>query len=71
MLRLPADWTPGVSYPVIFENPGNDWRSDKSRYHGTPKSCSLGFGLTAGSGYIWVALSFLGCTEEGRKIAQT
>ena len=70
-LWLPEDWEPGVSYPVIFEYPGNDWHSDKSRYSGTPESCSLGFGLSAGRGYIWVSLPFVGCTDEGREIAQT
>jgi len=68
MLWLPEDWEPEVSYPVIFEYPGNG--GFKSDFNGTPGSCELGYGLTAGRGYIWVSLPFIEVTEGKRSIAK-
>ena len=68
MLWLPEDWKPGVTYPVIFEYPGNGGHSDD--FDGTPESCGLGYGLTAGRGYIWVSLPFIEVTEKKRSIAK-
>ena len=68
ILWLPEDWEPEVTYPVIFEYPGNGGYSDD--FNGTPESCGLGYGLTAGRGYIWVCLPFVQVKEGKRSIAK-
>ena len=57
LIWLPLDWEPDVAWPVIFEYAGNGGYSDD--FDGTPESCGLGYGLTAGRGYIWVCLPFV------------
>lgn len=68
ILWLPEDWEPDVTWPVIFEYPGNGGYSDD--FDGTPESCQLGYGLTAGRGYIWVCLPFVQVKEGKRSIAK-
>ena len=68
MLWLPEDWEPEVTYPVIFEYPGNGGYSDD--FDGTPENSGLGYGLTAGRGYIWVCLPFVQVKEGKRSIAE-
>lgn len=55
LIYLPTDWTPDRPYPVIFEYPGNRYRTSP----GTQEGCELGYGLSGGKGVIWVCLPFV------------
>jgi hypothetical protein len=64
VLYLPTDWTPGTGrarYPVIVEYPGNGGYQNAlgDTCSGMPADCHLGYGLTGGRGFIWVALPFV------------
>jgi hypothetical protein len=66
-LYLPRDWTPGSSFPVIFEYGGNASRDSLGdACDGTVEGCNLGYGLSAGEGYIWVCLPFVD-VRDGKK----
>lgn len=68
---LPPDWKASSSRPVIIELPGNGgYRSPYGdTCTGRPEDCSLGYGVTGGTGAIWVCVPFL--TAEGTDIAVT
>lgn len=68
-LYLPRDWRPGTSHPVIVEYPGNGgYRNDLGDVSdGTPDSCVLGYGLTAGDGFIWICLPCVDVLADGTK----
>lgn len=55
LLYLPGNWEPGKSWPVIFEYPGNRWRTSP----GTMEGCQLGYGISGGRDAIWVCLPFV------------
>ncbi len=57
-LYLPADWVPGKKYPVIVEYAGNGPFIDKygDASSGAVESSNLGFGISGGSGFIWVCM---------------
>lgn len=55
LLYLPTDWEAGKEYPVIFEYPGNQYRTSP----GTMEGCELGYGVSDGKGVIWVCLPFV------------
>lgn len=61
VLYLPTDWMPQRRYPVLVEYAGN--ANFKNAYGdtstGRPEGSQLGYGLSAGKGYIWVCLPFL------------
>jgi hypothetical protein len=61
ILYLPTDWKPGRSYPVIVEYAGNgpfkNSFGDISTGH--VEGSNLGYGLSAGQGYIWLCLPYL------------
>lgn len=61
LLYLPADWTPAKKWPVIVEYPGNGGYSNQlgDVSDGTAAGCVMGFGLSAGRGFIWVSLPFV------------
>ncbi len=61
VLYLPADWIPGEKYPVIVEFPGNGGYRNKlgDESTGLVEDCKLGYGITAGRGFIWVSLPFV------------
>ncbi len=65
-LYLPTDWKPDQRYPVIVEYAGNGpYRSpfgDEST--GRVEGSKLGYGLSAGKGYLWVCLPFLDAKGE-------
>lgn len=66
-LFLPADWKAGGALPVIVEFPGNGgYQRNGDTSHGTPDGCALGFGLSAGTGFIWVCLPFVD-SQAGHK----
>lgn len=55
LLYLPTDWEAGKEYPVIFEYPGNQYKTSP----GTMEGCELGYGVSGGRGVIWVCLPFV------------
>lgn len=67
-LYLPTDWTPDKKLPVIVEYAGNGGYSNKlgDVSEGTVEGCMLGYGLSAGKGFIWVCMPFVE-VEGGRK----
>lgn len=66
ILYLPADWKPGKRYPVIVEYAGNgpykNAFGDVST--GLVEGSRLGYGLSAGHGFIWLCLPYLDSTGE-------
>ncbi|MBU6174510.1 MAG: hypothetical protein KGQ60_11945 [Planctomycetes bacterium] len=67
VLYLPTDWEPGRSYPLIVEYPGNGgYRNDLGdTSDGNPESCMLGYGLSAGEGFLWLSLPFVEVSSQG------
>jgi hypothetical protein len=53
-LYLPVDWQPGRRYPVIVEYAGNEFAPSGST--GEVKDANLGYGLTGGTGFLWVCM---------------
>ncbi len=68
-LYLPRDWLPDGSYPVLIEYPGNGgFRNELGDVSdGTPESCMLGYGLSAGEGFLWISLPFVEVASGGIK----
>ena len=60
-LYLPKDWNKVHQWPVIVEYPGNGGYSNPlgDVSDGTIESCAMGFGLTEGTGFIWVSMPFV------------
>jgi hypothetical protein len=60
-LYLPGNWKPGGKFPVIVEYPGNGGFRNKfgDTCEGTVGGCRLGYGISAGADYIWVAMPFV------------
>ena len=71
VLYLPVDWEPTGRYPVFCEYAGNgNYRNDYGDVStGRPEGSRLGYGLTGGTGFIWVCLPFL--NEAGTDLALT
>jgi len=61
-LYLPTDWEPGKKFPVLVEYTGNHWATSGST--GKVSDANLGYGLTGGTGFIWIVLP---CIETGRQ----
>jgi hypothetical protein len=61
-LYLPVDWKPGGKYPVIVEYTGNKFPPGNGS--GEVKDANLGFGMSGGSGYLWVVMPYV---QKGRK----
>lgn len=70
-LYLPTDWKPGKTWPVIVEYAGNGPYQNKygDISTGRVEDCKLGYGLTAGQGFIWVCLPYIsaGHSENQRQ----
>ncbi|MBL8177045.1 MAG: alpha/beta fold hydrolase [Bryobacterales bacterium] len=66
-LYLPTDWRQGEKYSVIVEYAGNG--NYRNRFgdvsHGTVEGSNLGYGMSAGSGFIWVCMPYVN-KAEGR-----
>lgn len=66
ILYLPQDWEPGKRFPVIVEYAGNgpyeNEYGDVST--GEVEGSKMGYGLTAGKGFIWLALPFVNSSEK-------
>lgn len=69
VLYLPTDWKPGTKMPVIVELAGNGGFTSKygDVSTGLPEGSNLGYGLSAGHGYIWLCVPYL--NEKGDTIA--
>ncbi len=67
-LYLPTEWKPGGMLPVIVEYAGNGGYTNKlgDTSDGTVEGCMLGYGLSAGRGFIWIVLPFVE-VDAGRK----
>ena len=61
-LYLPVDWQPGRLHPVMVEYTGN--RFLKCGSTGKVEDANLGYGLTGGRKFIWVAMPYV---EKGRR----
>jgi hypothetical protein len=60
-LYLPVDWQEGKRYPVIVEYAGNGpYRNAHGDVcSGRVEDCNLGYGISGGSGFIWVCLPYV------------
>lgn len=69
-LYLPSDWQPGRRYPVIVEYAGNGPYSNAfgDRYTGKVEDCSLGYGISGGTGAIWVCLPYVRPDHRGNQL---
>ena len=67
VLYLPAEWSPEKRFPVLCEYAGNG--NFKNAFGdvstGRPEGSQIGYGLSGGTGCIWVCLPFL--NEAGDK----
>jgi hypothetical protein len=61
-LYLSVEWKPGGTYPVIVEYTGNKFPPGKGS--GEVKDANLGYGISGGRGFIWVAMPYV---EKGRQ----
>ncbi len=61
VLYLPTDWKPGVTMPVLVELAGNGGYTNKfgDVSTGLPEGSNLGYGLSAGRGFIWLCAPYL------------
>ena len=68
-LYLPTDWKPSVKLPVLVEYAGNGGYANKlgDTSDGTVEGCVMGYGLSAGRGFLWVCLPFI---ENGQNAAK-
>jgi len=70
VVYLPNDWKQGKSYPILVEYAGNQYigsYSDTST--GRPEGSNMGYGISAGKGFIWICLPYL--NETGDDISLT
>lgn len=60
-LYLPADWKPGVQFPVIVEYAGNGGYSNRfgDVSLGVPEDSKLGYGISGGKGFIWICMPYV------------
>ncbi|MCL2659145.1 MAG: hypothetical protein FWD64_01320, partial [Acidobacteriaceae bacterium] len=60
-LYLPSDWKPGKKYPVLVEYPGNGPYTSPcgDSSSGDVEDCNLGYGISAGQRFLWLALPFI------------
>ncbi len=72
-LYLPPEWKPGEkSLPVIVEYAGNGNYSNKfgDVSDGSVEGCMLGYGLSAGHGFIWVCMPFVEVDKDQKRNAR-
>lgn len=70
-LYLPRDWDAKKQWPILVELPGNGgYRSPLGdECTGRPEDACMGYGLSAGEGFLWLSCPFL--NEKGDDIAIT
>jgi len=61
VIYLPKDWQPNKRYPVIVEYAGNGPFKNKfgDISAGHPEGSKMGYGISAGEGFIWVCIPYL------------
>lgn len=59
LFYLPRDWRPGGIYPVVVEYPGNIFFTAGCYSTGRAEQCLIGYGMTQGTGAIWLSLPFV------------
>jgi hypothetical protein len=59
VLYLPPEWTPDGSFPIIAEYSGNIFYFKNTYSTGKADQGNIGYGMSKGSGVIWVNLPFL------------
>lgn len=66
-IYMPRDWQEGQSYPVLVEYPGNGgFQNDLGDVSdGSVEGAVLGYGLSGGSGYLWVCLPCIEPAADG------
>ena len=71
VLYLPADWKPGAKFPVLVEFAGNGGYSNAfgDVSTGRPEGSNLGYGLSAGRGFLWLCVPYL--NAAGNDLALT
>ncbi len=69
VLCLPTDWKADAKWPVIVELAGNGGYTNKfgDVSTGLPEGSNLGYGLSAGHGFIWLCVPYL--NAKGDQIA--
>jgi len=68
-LYLPEDWKPQSTHlPVIVEYAGNGGYANRlgDTSDGSVEGCMLGYGLSAGQGFLWITLPFVE-SHDGKK----
>jgi hypothetical protein len=60
VIYLPTDWKPDAKLPVIVELAGNEYQDKYGNIStGRPEGSKLGYGLSAGRGFIWLCVPYL------------
>lgn len=69
VLYLPTDWKADTKWPVIVELAGNGGYTNQfgDVSTGRPEGSNLGYGLSAGRGFIWLCIPYL--NAKGDQIA--
>jgi hypothetical protein len=68
VLYLPKDWTPEGSFPIIAEYSGNIFYFKNTYSTGKADQGNIGYGMSQGSGAIWVNLPFLGADRSHEQL---
>ena len=66
LIYLPTDWKRGCKFPVIVEYAGNGDYSNSfgDVSDGSVEGSKLGYGISGGSGFIWICLPYVNSTEK-------
>lgn len=65
-LYLPRDWVATRKWPILVELPGNGGfrNSFGDECTGRPEDASLGYGISAGEGFLWICCPFLNTSGD-------
>jgi hypothetical protein len=69
-LYLPPDWRPDGRYPVIVEYAGNGPYQQPElgdRCAGTVEDSRLGYGISAGTGFLWLCLPYVNAAHTANE----
>jgi hypothetical protein len=70
-LFLPSDWVPARKWPVLVDFPGNGGYRNRfgDTSDGSVEGCRLGFGVSGGRTFIWIAMPFVEVRDGVRQNA--
>lgn len=70
-LYLPTDWQPGKLLPVLVEYAGNGGYSNPygDSCTGQVEGCRLGYGISGGTGFLWLCLPYVEMHEGSARSA--